>query len=368
MKRTAHSAIALALLLCASPAHAERIKDLASIAGVRSNQLVGYGLVVGLDGTGDQTTQAPFTTQSLKNMLQQFGIALPPGSNPQLKNVAAVSVHAALPPFAKPGQAIDITVSSIGNAKSLRGGSLLLTPLKGADGNVYAIAQGNLVVSGFGIEGKDGSKISVNVPSVGRIPGGASVERAVPNPFALGDSLVFNLNTPDFTTAQRLTAAINGALGGNLAQSLDATSIRVTAPADTTQRVAFVSMLENLTLEPGETAARVIVNSRTGTVVIGRHVRVLPAAVSHGSLTVSITERATVSQPAPLSRGTTEVVPKTDIEVREEGRRMFVFDAGVSLDELVRAVNNVGAAPSDLVAILEALRNAGALRAERIVI
>lgn len=358
----------LGSLFVALPAQAERIKDIASIAGVRSNQLVGYGLVVGLDGTGDQTTQAPFTTQSLKNMLQQFGITLPPGSNPQLKNVAAVSVHAALPPFAKPGQSIDITVSSIGNAKSLRGGSLLVTPLKGLDGQVYAIAQGNLVVSGFGIEGKDGSKISVNVPSVGRIPNGASVERSVPNPFALGEGLVFNLNNPDFTTAQRVTAAINAALGGSGAQSQDAISIRVSAPVDVSQRVAFVSMLENLTLEPGEAAARVIVNSRTGTVVIGRHVRVMAAAVSHGSLTVTITERSTVSQPAPFSGGTTQVVPKTDIEVREEGKRMFLFDAGVSLDDIVRAVNNVGAAPGDLVAILEALRSAGALRAELIVI
>lgn len=366
-KRLFH-AIGAALLLASGAVQAERIKDIASVAGVRSNQLVGYGLVVGLDGTGDQTTQAPFTTQSLKNMLQQFGITLPAGSNPQLKNVAAVSVHAELPPFAKPGQAIDVTVSSIGNAKSLRGGSLLMTPLKGADGNIYAVAQGNMVVSGFGIEGKDGSRISLNVPSVGRIPNGASVERAVPSPFALGDALVLNLNTPDFTTAQRMTAAINSALGGNMAQSLDATSVRVSAPTDTTQRVAFMSMLENLTLDPGEAAARVIINSRTGTVVIGQHVRVLPAAVSHGSLTVTITERPTVSQPAPFSQGTTQVVPKTDIEVKEEGRRMFVFDPGVSLDEIVRAVNNVGAAPGDLVAILEALRSAGALRAELIVI
>ena len=361
-------AIAATLLLASGAVQAERIKDIASVAGVRSNQLVGYGLVVGLDGTGDQTTQAPFTTQSLKNMLQQFGITLPAGSNPQLKNVAAVSVHAELPPFSKPGQTIDVTVSSIGNAKSLRGGSLLMTPLKGADGNIYAVAQGNMVVSGFGIEGKDGSRISLNVPSVGRIPNGASVERSVPSPFALGDSLVLNLNTPDFTTAQRMTAAINSALGGSMAQSLDATSVRVNAPTDTTQRVAFMSMLENLTLDPGEAAARVVITSRTGTVVIGQNVRVMPAAVSHGSLTVTITERPTVSQPAPFSQGTTQVLPKTDIEVKEENRRMFVFDPGVSLDEIVRAVNNVGAAPGDLVAILEALRTAGALRAELIVI
>jgi len=361
--------IAMALMLAVPGlAQAERIKDVASIAGVRNNQLVGYGLVVGLDGTGDQTTQAPFTTQSLKNMLHQFGIAMPAGANPQLKNVAAVALHATLPPFTKPGQTIDVTVSTIGNAKSLRGGSLLMAPLKGADGNVYAVAQGSLVVSGFGAEAKDGSKVSVNIPSTGRIPNGAIVERAVPSPFALGDSLVFNLNTPDFTTAQRMTAAINSSLGGNMAQSIDATSVRVSAPPDTTQRVAFTSMLENLTLEPGQASARVIVNARTGTVVIGQNVRVFPAAVSHGSLTVTITERATVSQPAPFSAGTTQVVPRSDIEVKEEARSMFVFNPGVSLDDIVRAVNNVGAAPGDLVAILEALRSAGALRAELIVI
>ena len=355
-------------MLLTGPAHAERLKDIATLSGVRGNQLVGYGLVVGLDGTGDQTTQAPFTTQSVKNMLQQFGITLPATANPQLKNVAAVAVHATLPPFAKPGQQIDITVASIGNAKSLRGGSLLLTPLKGADGQIYAVGQGNLVVSGFGIEGKDGSKISINVPSTGRIPNGATVERTVPNPFAVSEALTFNLNTPDFTTAQRVTAAINSAVGLTVATSLDATSIRVNAPLESTQRVAFVSQLENLTLEPGEASARVIINARTGTVVIGSGVRVLPAAISHGSLTVTITERTQVSQPGPLSLGTTQVTPKSDIEVKEEGKRMFVFNPGVSLDEIVRAVNNVGAAPSDLVAILEALRNAGALRAELLVI
>jgi flagellar P-ring protein precursor FlgI len=295
-------------------------------------------------------------------------VTIPANVNPQLKNVAAVSILATLPPFTKPGQTIDVTVSSIGNAKSLRGGALLMTPLKGPDGQVYAVAQGNLTVSGFGIEGKDGSRITLNVPSSGRIPNGAIVERAVANPFALGDSLTLNLFAPDFTTSQRMTMAINAALGGSMAQSVDATSVRVSAPVDTNQRVAFVSMLENLTIEPGEAPARIIVNSRTGTVVVGQHVRVMPAAVSHGSLTVTITERTQVSQPTPFSSGTTEVTPKSDIEVKEEGKRMFVFNPGVSLEEIVRAVNNVGAAPGDLVAILEALRNAGALRAELIVI
>lgn len=348
---------------------AERIKDLASLAGVRSNQLVGYGLVVGLDGSGDQTSQTPFTVQSLQNMLRQFGITLPPGTNPQLKNVAAVSVHAELPPFTKPGQTIDVTVSSIGNAKSLRGGSLLLTPLKGVDGKVYAVAQGNLVVGGFGASAGDGSSITVNIPSVGRIPNGAMVERLVPTAFDQGSALVLNLHNPDFTTANRLADAINRTIGPATAQPLDGASIRVNAPVDRGQRVAFASLLENLEVQPGEAPARVIVNSRTGTVVIGSHVQVNPAAVSHGSLTVTITARPQVSQPGPLAQaGETVVVETADIEIRQDNNRMFLFDPGVSLDEIVRAVNRVGAAPGDLVAILEALKQAGALRAELIVI
>jgi len=358
----------LCLALLPGLVQAERIKDLATIAGVRNNQLVGYGLVVGLDGSGDQTSQTPFTVQSLTTMLAQFGVTLPPGTNPQLKNVAAVSVHAELPPFAKPGQEIDVTVSSIGNAKSLRGGSLLMTPLKGADGNVYAMAQGNLVVGGFGVSGSDGSKITVNIPSAGRIPNGATVERAVPTPFDMGDAVVLNLNTVDFTTAKRLSDAINAAMGEGTAKSLDGSSIKVLAPQDPADRVAFVSAIENLTLDPGEAAAKVIVNSRTGTVVIGRYVRVSEAAVTHGSLTVTITAKPIVSQPPALSGGSTVVVPTTEIEAKQEARRMFLFNPGVSLDEIVRAVNQVGAAPGDLVAILEALKEAGALRAELIVI
>lgn len=357
-----------AAILAANAAYAERIKDVAAVAGVRSNQLVGYGLVVGLDGTGDQTSQAPFTTQSLKTMLQQFGITLPAGVNPQTKNVAAVSIHADLPAFAKPGQNIDITVSSIGNAKSLRGGTLLMTPLKGADGQIYAVAQGNLVVGGFGAEGSDGSKITVNVPSVGRVPNGATVERPAPTRFGSEDALVFNLHRADFTTAKRVADAVNEAVGMGTALPMDANAVRVQAPRDAAQRVAFLSLIENLTLEPGDAAAKVIVNSRTGTVVIGSHVRVTPAAVAHGSLTVTITERPSASQPAPLSGGNTVVVPASDVTIKQEGERMFVFDPGVSLDEIVRAVNQVGAAPGDLVAILEALKEAGALRAELIVL
>ena len=367
-RRMARFFVLVSCILYLSPVFAERIKDLASVAGVRSNQLIGYGLVVGLDGTGDQTSQTPFTIQSMKSMLAQFGITIPPNVNPQVKNIAAVVVHAELPPFAKPGQAIDVTVSSLGNAKSLRGGSLLMTPLKGADNVVYAVAQGNLVVGGFGTSGSDGSKITVNIPSAGRIPNGAMVETASPTPFGDEDTIALNLNGPDFTTAKRVADAINTAIGVGTANPVDASSILVSAPRTHAQRVMFVSMLENLTLEPGESPARVIVNSRTGTVVIGRHVRVTSAAVAHGNLTVTITELPIVSQPGPLSGGTTVVVPATDIKVEEEKNRMFLFNPGVSLDEIVRAVNQVGAAPGDLVAILEALKEAGALRAELVVI
>ncbi len=354
--------------LVTGAAHAERIKDIASIAGVRDNQLVGYGLVVGLDGTGDQTTQIPFVAQSLKNMLIQYGIAVPDGTNPQLKNVAAVMVHATLPAFAKPGQTIDVTVSSVGNAKSLRGGSLLMTPLKAVNGEVYAVAQGNLIVGGLGVEGGDGSRVSINIPSVGRIPNGATIERPAPTPFGSENAIIFNLHESDFTTSKRIADAINTKFGMGTSYPIDGSSVYVNAPTSKAQRVAFVSMLENLTLEPGEASAKVIVNSRSGTVVIGRHVRVTAAAVSHGSLTVTITERQQVSQPGALSGGETVVVPNSDIQVEQEGSRMFLFEPGVSLNEIVRAVNQVGAAPGDLVAILEALKEAGALRAELIVI
>ena len=361
--------VALALGLSAAPASSERVKDLVSVAGVRGNQLIGYGLVVGLDGSGDQTSQAPFTTQSLKNMLAQLGVTVPANVNPQLKNVAAVAIHATLPAFAKPGQLIDVTVNSIGNAKSLRGGSLLVAPLKGLDGQVYAVAQGNLVVSGFGAEARDGSRVSVNVPSSGRIPNGASVERSVPSAFAEGESVTLNLNWADFTTASRLAERINRDLGPGTAVASDATSVRVRAPVAIDQRIAFVSMLENLDVEPGAVAAKVIVNSRTGTVVIGSNVRVSPAAVSHGSLTVSIKEETHVSQPGPFSeQGQTVAAPSSTIDIQQEGSRMFLFEPGVTLEEIVRAVNQVGAAPGDLVAILEALQQAGALHAQLIVI
>jgi len=355
-------------VLFSSMASAERIKDLTEIQGVRSNQLVGYGLVVGLDGTGDQTAQTPFTVQSLKSMLAQYGISLPPNVNPQVKNVAAVSIHADLPPFAKIGQKIDITVSSLGNAKSLRGGSLLMTPLKGADGQVYAIAQGNLTVGGLGVEGQDGSRVTINVPSVGRIPNGATIEREIANPFAQGDYITLNLRSPDFTTAKRLADTINHVLGPDNAFAEDSVTIKVNAPRNVSQRVGFMSFIENLEFQPGEAAAKVIVNSRTGTVVIGSHVRVYNAAVSHGNMTVTITNTNQVSQPNALADGETVQAVQTDISVTRDDNRMFLFNAGVTLDEIVRAVNQVGASPGDLVAILESLKQVGALSAELIVI
>ncbi len=347
------------------PVYAERIKDIASIEGVRSNQLVGYGLVVGFGKYRGKTT---LSGQSLRSMLARLGLTLPPGVDPKAKNIAAVSIQAELPAFAKPGQAIDVTVSSLGDAKSLRGGTLLMSPLKGADGQVYAIAQGSLVVSGLSASGQDGSSITVNNPNVGRIPNGATVERTVSTSFAEGDALIFNLHTSDFTTANRMAESINKVLGANTAKAIDATSVRVNAPVDPNQKVTFASVVENMVVTPDDAPARIIVNSRTGTVVINGKVWAQPAAVSHGSLTVTITENPQVSQPNALSRGQTAVTPKSSIKVEEEKKRMFVFNPGVSLDEIVQAVNNVGAAPSDLVAILEALKSAGALHAELIVI
>jgi len=358
-------ATALMALLVASPVMADRLKDLARIKGVRNNQLVGYGLVVGLDGSGDK---APFTNQTFRNMMNQFGVTLPEGVDPKLRNVAAVTVNATIPPFAKPGQEIDITVSSIGNAKSLRGGTLLMTTLKGADGNVYALAQGSLIVGGFGAEGLDGSRITVNIPSAGRIPNGATVEREVASPFNRGDTVTFNLLRSDFTTARRVVEAINGNLGPDMAYAHDATSISVRAPRDASQRVSFLSILENIEVNPAEAAAKVVINSRTGTIVVGQNVKVSAAAVTHGNLTVIIQENPNAVQPNPLAAGNTEVVQDTQIAVTEDPARMFKFGPAVTLNEIVQAVNQVGAAPGDVMAVLEALKQAGALRAELIVI
>ncbi len=360
--------VTVSLLVSSGFAQADRLKDIASIAGIRSNALVGYGLVVGLDGSGDQTSQTPFTTQSFSNMLRQFGITMPEGLRFQLKNVAAVAIHAEIPPFAKPGQTIDITVSSIGNAKSLRGGSLLLAPLKGVDGQVYALAQGNLVVGGFGAQGGDGSSITVNVPSVGRIPNGATVERLIDTGFDTASNIIFNLHRSDFTTAKRVADRINTVFGPEVAQALDAGSIMVTAPKTANQRVTYVSVLENLDIQQGQESAKVIINSRTGTIVVGSSVKVSPVAVTHGSLTVTVSEDAAVSQPNALAAGETAIIPETEITIEEENNRMFLFDPGTQLNEIVRAVNQVGAAPGDLMAILEAMKQAGALRAELVVI
>ncbi|AUI85574.1 flagellar biosynthesis protein FlgI [Vibrio azureus] len=363
MKKTLLLLISVALLV--TTAQAARIKDVAQVAGVRSNQLVGYGLVSGLPGTGESN---PFTEQSFAAMLQNFGIQMPPGTKPKIKNVAAVMVTAELPAFAKQGQQIDVNVSSIGSAKSLRGGTLLQTFLKGLDGQVYAVAQGNLVVSGFSAEGADGSKLVGNNPTVGLISSGATVEREIPNPFGRGDFITFNLLDSDFTTAQRMADAVNNFLGPQMASAVDATSVRVRAPRDVSQRVAFLSAIENLEFDPADGAAKIIVNSRTGTIVVGKHVRLKPAAVTHGGMTVAIKEKLNVSQPNSFSGGQTVVVPDSDIEVNEENGKMFKFEPGTTLDDLVRAVNEVGAAPSDLMAILQALKQAGAIEGQLIII
>lgn len=358
----------LALLVCllAVPAHAERIKDMGQFQGLRTNQLTGYGIVVGLNGTGDDSLA--YATQGMKGAISRFGLSLPPGVDPALKNAASVMLTADLPPFAKPGQKLDITVSAMGKAKSLRGGTLLMAPLYGADGQIYAMAQGNLVVGGLGVEAADGSKLSVNVPSAGRIDGGATVERAVDTGFASGDTLTFNLAEQDVTNARLVADAINRALGVGMARPLDGASIAIVAPVGGEARVRLMSHVENLELTPAEPPARVIVNARTGTVVINGAVRINPAVVSHGKLTVKVDEQPRVIQPAPFSRGETAVEPASDITVEEVRTPAFVMPRGAALADIVKALNRIGAAPGDLVAILEALKQAGALKAELIVI
>ncbi|WP_353667425.1 flagellar basal body P-ring protein FlgI [Marinomonas sp. THO17] len=358
--------VLLIMCLWVVSVQAERLKDIASVQGVRDNQLFGYGLVIGLNGTGDST---PFTNQSFASMLSRFGVTLPEGVSATSQNVAAVSLTATLPAFAKPGQKIDVTASSIGNASALSGGTLLLSTLKGADGAVYAIAQGNVVVGGLGANGADGSRISGNVPTVGRIPNGASVERIVPSSFNRGDTLTFNLNRPDFTTAKHVSDKINDLLGAGVATTLDATSIRVSAPRDPSQRVTFLSILENLEVDVAEERARIVVNSRTGTIIIGQHVKVSPAAITHGSLTVTITEvPPQVGQDGTVTGGETIVSPRAGIDIAEDSGHMFMFDPGASLNDIVRAVNQVGAAPGDVMAILEGLKQAGAINADLVVI
>jgi len=356
-------ALAALLALPLAATAGERIKDLASVAGVRNNQLVGYGLVVGLDGSGDQTTQTPFTVQSIINMLGNMGITLPPGTNLQLKNVAAVMVTANLPPFSRPGQQIDVTVSSIGNAKSLRGGTLVMTPLKGADGQVYAIAQGNVVVGGAGASG-GGASQTINHLSAGRVPAGATVERSVPTALGQGEHVTFELHTADFGTVRRMVDAINMVTGPGTAQALDGRSVQVRAPLDPTERVAFLGRLENLVITPEAQVAKVIVNSRTGSVVMNQRVTLQNVAVAHGNLTVTVGTDVGVSQPPPLSGGDTVVVRRGRVDIEEQESVLFNVPASATLSDVVNALNAIGASPMDLISILQAMKAAGALRAE----
>ena len=354
-----------ALSLLAAPAQAARIKELASVQGVRSNQLTGYGLVVGLDGTGDQTTQMPYTTQSLSNYLQQQGISLPAAaaSQLQLKNVAAVLITAQLPAFAQPGQVIDVSVASMGNAKSLKGGTLIATPLRGADGEIYALAQGNLVVAGAGAAA-GGSKVQINHLSAGRIPGGAQVERSVPSPLQDGDYVTLGLDSSDFQTARRVAAAINDRLGTGLAQALDGRTVQVRAPNNPNARVNFIAELEELQIEKTTPAARVVINARTGSIVLNQAVTLGPCAIAHGNLSISIASTPVISQPAPFSQGQTVVTQQSDIQVKQEPGKLLSMPASSQLSDVVRALNALGATPQDLLAILQAIKAAGALNAE----
>ena len=355
---------ALCLLAGAAPAaHAERLKDLASVAGVRQNQLMGYGLVIGLDGTGDQTTQTPFTVQTVMSMLQQMGITLPAANTLQLKNVAAVMVTTSLPAFAQPGQLMDVTVSSMGNAKSLRGGTLLMTPLKGADGQVYGMAQGNVLVGGVGAQ-SGGASVVVNHLSVGRISGGATVERAVPNALGEGNQIRLELNTTDFSTASRVVDAINDKFGAGIAYALDGRVIRVQSPSSSDQRVAFIGTLENLQVNPAQMAAKVIMNARTGSVVMNQAVSLETCAISHGNLTVSVSTDTQVSQPNPLSGGQTVVTQNPTIDIKKDAGKVMLVKGGAQLADVVKALNAIGATPQDLLAILQAMKAAGSLRAE----
>ncbi len=352
-------------LLLAQPALASRIKEVATIDGVRSNQLTGFGLVIGLDGTGDQTTQMPYTTQTLSNYLQQMGIALSPelASRLQLKNVAAVLVTAQLPAFARPGQSVDATVSSMGNAKSLKGGMLISTPLRGADGQVYALAQGNLIVAGAGAAA-GGSRVQINHLSAGRVPGGAQIERAVPTPLLEGSSFKLGLEASDFQTARRVAAAINTRFGDGVARALDGRTVDVRAPTEPNDRINFIAEMEELPLEASVPAARVVINSRTGSIVLNQAVTLGPCAIAHGNLSVSISSTPIISQPGPLSSGQTVVAEKTNIEIRQEPGILIQLPNAPKLADVVRALNALGATPQDLLAILQAIKAAGALNAE----
>ena len=350
-------------LLPATEARAERIKDLASVQGVRMNQLVGYGLVVGLDGSGDQTTQTPFTVQSITSMLGQLGVNLPPGTSLQLKNVAAVMITAQLPPFSQPGQTIDVTVSSMGNAKSLRGGTLVLSPLKGADGQIYAMAQGNVLVGGVGASTAGGSSVQINHLSVGRISAGATIERAVATQLGQDGYIYLGLNTTDFSTTRRVVDGINKKFGDGIASAIDARMIQVAAPVERDRRVEFVALLEELDVTPAESAAKVIINARTGSVIMNNRVTIDICAISHGNLSVVITSEPIISQPGPLSSGTTVQANREQIEIRQD-KGALTMVRGANLADFVKALNSIGATPQDLLAILQAMKAAGALRAD----
>lgn len=354
--------IAALQMVAPRTAHAERIKDLGSFQGLRQNQLTGYGVVVGLAGTGDDSLD--YATQGVKGVVSRFGLTLPPGVNPSLKNAAAVLVTADLPAFAKPGQRLDITVSALGKAKSLRGGTLVMMPLRGADGQIYAMAQGNLAVGGLGVSGADGSQLSVNIPSAGRVPGGATVEQAVATGFDTAPTITFNLAEADITTALRVADAVNLAFNDKRARAVDAVSVTIDAPPGAESRTMMMGLIENIQVKPAEAPARVIVNARTGTVVINGAVRIAPAAVSHGKLTVAVQEQPRISQPAPFSNGVTAIEQSSKINVTEDKKPMFEFKSGASLADIVKAVNAIGAGPSDLVEILQALKQAGAMKAE----
>ena len=340
-----------------------RIKEVAAVQGVRTNQLTGFGLVVGLDGTGDQTTQMPYTSQGMNNYLQQLGLNLPPDAKVQLKNVAAVMVTAQLPAFAQPGQMIDVTVSSMGNAKSLRGGTLISTPLKGADGEIYALAQGNLLVGGAGASA-GGSKVQINHLSAGRIPAGAQVERTVETDFALGETIDLGLNAFDFQTARRVAEAINSRMGAGVAHAIDGRVVRLRAPVNSHERVGFLAQVEEIPLEASIPVAKVIINTRTGSIVMNQAVTLSPVAVAHGNLSVSISTTPVISQPNPLARGETVVAEKSNIEITQQGGALVQMDAAPKLADLVRMLNGLGATPQDLLAILQAIKAAGAMNAE----
>ncbi len=341
--------------------------DLVDVEGIRGNQLIGYGLVVGLDGTGDKN-QVKFTSQSVANMVEQFGVNLPPGTDPKLKNVAAVTVTAMVPPSYSPGQSIDVTVSSLGDAKSLRGGQLLMTPLRGVDGEVYALAQGALVVGGLKAEGKSGSSVAINHANTGLIANGATIERMIPSDFNARPDIMLNLRQPSFQTAARVVSALEKVFGPGAAQALDGTKVSIRAPQSASQRTSFMALLEQVEVEEGRTRPKVVFNSRTGTVVVGQGVRVRAAAVSHGTLTVTISESQQVSQPNAFSRGQTVATPQSDVDVNQQTNPMFKWPEGASLESIINTVNSLGATPDDVMSILQALERAGALNAELIVI